>query len=628
MWQARLRLASLWLSATTRVVADWGLRFAIMAEIGRDRGGDLLSGWHQATVFAISPFVLLAPLNGILSNGLPRRWVLATSALFIALVVTGLALIGASPSTTLFLASLGAAVYSPARFAMIPAAAADARLSLPRVNGWFEMGTAASILGGMACCLLWSEDNSLLLGSRLILGLAVVNLICVATALPARFAADVIRPEPPGAAVRGFFGDMGRVWSDRRARGGLLGLACLQALVTAGSGVLVEHFFHRSGNGASNALHALLAVGAGAALGSGLASLSANPRRNAGLIPFGATGLPVMLAWASLALVSDSTPALALAMLLGCTVGLTNAPLRSAYMAAVPADARGNAMAVMNTAIYVVTVCLALLLLALSGVLAGPIAQLGLLAALAAIGAAVAWRYLYANAVEQLVEMALSPGYRFRLYGPGRDSIPQRGPLLIVGNHTSYLDPFWVAKIVPRHLTPMMTSAFYDLPIIHWLMRHIVGAIRVEQSPYRREAPELQQAIERLKTGGCVLVFPEAVLRRHEEQLLRPFGQGVWHILREVPDTPVLVLWIEGGWGSFMSYRGGPPTKNKWPDFLRLIRIAVGEAKPLDPAVLADHRTTREYLHRACLTCREYLGLPPAASPASEKPAEAPPSAP
>ncbi|HBI41658.1 MAG TPA: hypothetical protein DDY78_02230 [Planctomycetales bacterium] len=89
-----------------------------------------------------------------------------------------------------------------------------------------------------------------------------------------------------------------------------------------------------------------------------------------------------------------------------------------------------------------------------------------------------------------------------------------------------------------------------------------------------------------------------------------PFGQGVWHILRELPQTPVVVCWIEGGWGSFASYRGGPPMKHKSLDRRRHIDIAVSEPRVLDAAVLADHRTARAALRQACLDCRDWLGLP------------------
>jgi 1-acyl-sn-glycerol-3-phosphate acyltransferase len=155
-----------------------------------------------------------------------------------------------------------------------------------------------------------------------------------------------------------------------------------------------------------------------------------------------------------------------------------------------------------------------------------------------------------------------------------------------------------------------MTSVFYDLPVIRWLMVYAVGAIRVQKGAFRREAPELRQAVERLRRGGCILLFPEGILRRKEEQLLMPFGQGVWHILSELPQTPVVVCWIEGGWGSFASYRGGPPMKQKSLDWRRPIDIAVAEPRVLDAAVLADHRTTRAALRQACLDCRVWLGLP------------------
>jgi 1-acyl-sn-glycerol-3-phosphate acyltransferase len=169
---------------------------------------------------------------------------------------------------------------------------------------------------------------------------------------------------------------------------------------------------------------------------------------------------------------------------------------------------------------------------------------------------------------------------------------------------------------------------FYDRTFIHWWMVRVVGAIRVEAAGFRREAPELQTAIGLLQQGKCLVIFPEARLRTSEEVPLRPFGQGVWHILRAVPETVVVPLWIEGGWGSWSSYRGGPPMKNKRFDRWRPIDLGVGMPAPLPHEVLQDQRQTREYLHAACLACRGYLGLPPTAAPVPRQIAEAndPPS--
>jgi 1-acyl-sn-glycerol-3-phosphate acyltransferase len=120
----------------------------------------------------------------------------------------------------------------------------------------------------------------------------------------------------------------------------------------------------------------------------------------------------------------------------------------------------------------------------------------------------------------------------------------------------------------------------------------------------------LLEAVAVLRQGGWVLIYPEAQLRRREDQSLRLFGQGVWRILQELPQTPVLVCWIEGGWGSFTSYFSGPPLRGKWLDWWRRIDIAVDVPQILDAAVLADQHATRQYLMRACLECRRYLDLP------------------
>jgi 1-acyl-sn-glycerol-3-phosphate acyltransferase len=515
--------------------------------------------------------------------------------------------------------ALAAAAYSPARYALLPAAAAEAHMPLPRVNGWIEMGGAASIIGGMA--LGWKLGALGVSGGTFAAVLLGLNLLAFLAALPAGFPSDVLRPEPPLRAMAGFFADLRRVAAEPTAAASLLGLASFQAIVLAGPGALVPYTLPQDSGPPAGLVQALLLMGFGAAVGCLLAGFPGHPRRCLGWVPLGATGLLAALAWAGEAFGGNLPRAPCL--LLGVAGGLVNVPLRAAYMAAVPADARGNAMSVMNTAIYVLTTALALTVIGLraAGILGTPLAQIVFLSALAALGAAVAWYALLPQAVELVTEGALWPMYRVRTFGPGRDLIPPHGPLIVVANHTAYADPFWVGKIAPRHLTPLMTSLFYDLPVIRWLMVHVVGAIRVPLATFRREAPELREAVGLLRRGGALLLFPEGQLRRTAEPSLRLFGQGVWHILQEAPQTPVVVCWIEGGWGSFTSYYKGLPLKNKRIDWRRPISIAVEKPQVLDPAVLADPLSTRTYLMRACRECRRYLGLevPPGRDPKAEE---------
>lgn len=594
----RLRLASLWVSQTARVLADWCLRMAVAAALLR---GDSPSGWQLATAVFITPFILLSPCNGVLANGLPRRRVLVASAAFTLLAVALCAALHVSWLVCLGVVALGSAVYSPVRYAILPAAALDSRVTLPRVSGWIEMGGSAAIVLG-ALLGASTPDESL---AGVLLGL---NGLCLVAAIPVSFASDVIRPEPAAKAVAGFFTDSARILRDREARSSLFGLAAFQAIVTAGSGALLSGIFQGSTFEAGELLRPLLMVGGGAAVGCAAASIQGHPRRCLGLVPFGATGLLLALGWAAIAGGTPSVPC----FLLGFMGGLVNVPLRAVYLAAVPADARGNATAAMNTAIYAATTALAAVLFGLisAGPLAAAAAQLASLALLTAVGMVLSWVVLYPQALEVVVEIILLPIYHIRGFGPGFGRLPARGPLLIVANHSAYMDPFWVAKLVPRQMRPMMTSAFYDLPVVNWLSRHVARAIRVPYSTFRREAPELQEAIAALRAGDCVAIFPEGMLRRTEEKLLRPFGRGVWEILHTLPETQVCVCWIEGGWGSYFSYKDGPPMKNKRFDRGRPIHIAFAEPHPLAPEILATHLTTRRWLRQAVLKTRGYLGLP------------------
>jgi 1-acyl-sn-glycerol-3-phosphate acyltransferase len=599
-------LVSLWVSQVARVLADWCLRVVAFLIWSRASGGNG-DAWHVATAVFIAPFILLAPLNGCINNGLPRRWVLTGSAAFTLFVVAAFAVGQWEWMICLGIVALGSAVYSPARYAMLPAVAEDTHIPLPRVNGWIEMGGASAIVGGAA--LGWAVVDGPLAGHAVAMLLGL-NLLSLVAALPAFFPSDVRRPEPAGRAVAGFFRDSVRIGRESMASGSLLGLASFQAIVTAGAGAIVAQTLKRDSH--EGLLQAMALMGVGAALGCLTASWQGHPRRSLGLVPLGATGLLLALGWTTLAPATEAALPLIPCFVLGFMGGLVNVPLRAAYQAAVPADARGNGMAVMNIVIYVLTTALALLVIGLinRNVLPTPVAQLAFLAVLAGVGALAAWWWLMPQAVEQILEIMLTPLYRVRAHGPGYALIPRRGPLLVVANHSAYLDPFWLCKILPRKTSPMMTSVFYDLPIIRWCMVHIVGAIRVPESRFRREAPELRDAVALLRQGGCVLIFPEAQLRRREDQPLRMFGQGVWRILHELPQTPVLVCWIEGGWGSFTSYFNGPPLRGKRLDWARRIDIAVDKPKPIDPALLADQHATRQYLMRTCLECRRYLGLP------------------
>jgi len=232
-----------------------------------------------------------------------------------------------------------------------------------------------------------------------------------------------------------------------------------------------------------------------------------------------------------------------------------------------------------------------------------------LLLALTGLIAAVSSIDLFRLGVEFSLEVPVGSMYRISQTGPGIPHVPQTGPCLIIANHGAWFDPVFIGKVFARELTPMMTASFYDIKFLTPFMR-MIHVIRVPEKPLKRDAPEVHEAIAALDAGHCVLIFPEGYLRRKEEQYVRRFGQGAWQILAARPDTPVVPCWIEGSWGSYCSYFGGPPTMNKKPDFRRRIHVAVNPVVKVPREILDNSLIARAHLANLVLAARTVLGLP------------------
>jgi len=603
---ARFRLASLWVSQTARVLADNCLRIFVYLDLARTGAAAALSGWHLVTVLLMLPAVVLAPINGALCNSLPKPRLLLGSAAAITLVLAVFLAFHGPWLAAWGLAAIAIAIYSPTRYAILPAASQDAKIPLSRVNGWIEMAVFVAVVGGLMLGGRLHDEHWPLGPAPVVLAM-LLNLAALVTVLPVRFASDLHRAEAPTAAIRGFFVDVRRIWLDREARFSLIGLALLRGMITAMAGAFLPVVLQREGDPVSELLIVGGWIGGGAALGSLLAGLQRHPRRVLGLAPIGAIGVAVGLLVAALA---TDLPGPVLCMVFGVMAGLVNVPLATAYQWDVPSDARGNAMAVRNFADNVCNALMSFGLYLLSrhaGL--SPSAQLLIVAGIASTFAVFAFLRLHRELIEIITEGIFLILYRIRGHGPGLDRAPHKGPVVVIANHACWMDPLLLAKVIPRRVHPMMTADFYDLPVIRWLMVHVFEAIRVPVAHFRREAPELKEAVARLDKNDCLMIFPEGALRRKEEIPLKMFGQGVFHILSERPNVPIVPCWIEGNWGSFFSKKNGAPTKNKPFDIRRHIDIVVGEPIHVTPEQLADLRTVRLYLMEQCLKQREALGL-------------------
>ncbi len=129
-----------------------------------------------------------------------------------------------------------------------------------------------------------------------------------------------------------------------------------------------------------------------------------------------------------------------------------------------------------------------------------------------------------------------------RLQVEGLENLPERGPLLVVGNHDSHWDPLMVgiAAVRRRQIRALAKAELWDVrglaPILNGM----------GQIPIRRESGDAQAlavAIEELRAGTCIGVFPEGT--RSRGKVLRA-RSGIGRLALEVPEAHVALVAIEG----------------------------------------------------------------------------------
>jgi len=129
-----------------------------------------------------------------------------------------------------------------------------------------------------------------------------------------------------------------------------------------------------------------------------------------------------------------------------------------------------------------------------------------------------------------------------RLEVEGLDVLPAAGPVLVVANHDSHWDPLavGVAAIRRRQIRALAKSTLWDVrglaPVLNGM-----GQIPIERGA--GDVGALSRAIEELRKGACIGVFPEGT--RSRGKVLRA-RSGVGRLALEVPEAKLVCVAIEG----------------------------------------------------------------------------------
>jgi len=137
--------------------------------------------------------------------------------------------------------------------------------------------------------------------------------------------------------------------------------------------------------------------------------------------------------------------------------------------------------------------------------------------------------------------------FKIRFYGV--ENVPKGGACILTPNHESFADPIWITIPIKRKVRYMAWERFFQIPVLGFVMR-IFGAFPVKLETTDTAAQ--REAIELIKQGGLLVIFPEGGRTRTGK--LMPFKAGAFR-LALAHGVPIVPVTINGGYEIWSTHR-------------------------------------------------------------------------
>lgn len=135
--------------------------------------------------------------------------------------------------------------------------------------------------------------------------------------------------------------------------------------------------------------------------------------------------------------------------------------------------------------------------------------------------------------------------YRIRTAYPER--LPAKGGVLLLANHVTYADAFFISAACPRPVRFVMDEVFSEKRAIR-IFTSIFATVRIRMD-HPLEA--IREIIQALKDGDVVCLFPEGQLTRTGTLCAL---QGGFELIARKSRNPLIPAWCDGTWGSIFSF--------------------------------------------------------------------------
>ncbi len=122
----------------------------------------------------------------------------------------------------------------------------------------------------------------------------------------------------------------------------------------------------------------------------------------------------------------------------------------------------------------------------------------------------------------------------------GLEKVDKKKPYIFVGNHQSHFDVLSAFSVLPQPIRFIAKKELFKFPIFGWAMT-AAGTIKVDRSNREKALKSIETAIETIKKGVSIIVFPEGT-RSHDGEIHK-FKKGafVMAINGEIPIVPVTI---------------------------------------------------------------------------------------
>jgi len=112
------------------------------------------------------------------------------------------------------------------------------------------------------------------------------------------------------------------------------------------------------------------------------------------------------------------------------------------------------------------------------------------------------------------------------------------GPFLFVPNHESLFDIFMIAAAIPQHFSAIAKKELFSVPLFGFIIKKM-DIVSIDRKNHVNSMSGLNQAVEKLKNGTSVIIFPEGT--RSRDGQIGVFKKGAFKLALDAKVTIVPV---------------------------------------------------------------------------------------